>query len=114
MKQELGRVQVDGANTPIVRDADHERIELRIGDERAFLTYHLKDSALSLLHTEVPPALRGKRIGEALARSILNYARDLRLTVKPYCPFVAGFISRHPEYASLVDPGFALSADQRR
>jgi predicted GNAT family acetyltransferase len=30
----------------------------------------------------------------------------MRLTVKPYCPFVAGYIRRHTEYADLVDPEF--------
>lgn len=98
---------VDGANAPIVRDTDHDRLEIIIGDQTAFLTYHLKQNALSLIHTEVPPALRGKRLGDALAGAVLNYARDQGFTVKPYCPFVAGFISRHPEYAGLVDPGFA-------
>jgi uncharacterized protein len=108
MKRELGRVLIDGVNVPIVRDAGQDRIEIVIGDQTAFLTYHRNMNVLSLIHTEVPPALRGKRVGEALARSVLNDARDQRLTVKPYCPFVAGFISRHPGYADLVDPGFSM------
>ena len=111
MKQELARALVDGANVPIVRDAGHDRIEITIGDQTAFLTYRLKENVLSLIHTEVPPALRGKRIGDALARAVLNDAKDHGLTVKPYCPFVAAFISRHPEYAGLVDPGFTLSGN---
>src|SRR5438128_169653 len=109
MKQELARVLVDGANLPIVRDTDQDSIV--IGDQTAFLTYHLKQTVLALLHTEVPPALRGKGVGEAMAAAVLNYAREQRFTVKPYCPFVAGFISRHPEYAGLVDPGFTVSGD---
>ena len=111
MKQELARVLVDGTSVPIVRDTDEDRIEITIGDHTAFLTYHLKTNVLSLIHTEVPPALRGKRLGDELARSVLNDARDQGFTVKPYCPFVAGFISRHPEYAGLVDPGFVTSGD---
>jgi predicted GNAT family acetyltransferase len=107
MKQEFARAVVDGANVPIVRDADQNRVEITIGDETAFLTYRLKDNVLSLIHTEVPPALRGKRIGDALAGAVLNDAKDHGLTVKPYCPFVAAFISRRPEYADLIDPEFA-------
>ncbi len=109
MKQELARVPVDGADVPVVQDTDLDRVEITIGGQTAFLTYHLKQNVLSLIHTEVPPALRGKRVGEALAGSVLNYARDRGFTVKPYCPFVAGFITRHPEYAGLVDPGFAMA-----
>ena len=104
---------VDGASVPIVRDTDQDRIEITIGNQTAFLTYHLKQNVLSLIHTEVPSALRGKRLGDELARSVLNDARDQGLTVKPYCPFVAGFISRHPEYAGLVDPAFVTSGDAR-
>jgi hypothetical protein len=111
MKQELARALVDGAHVPIVQDTDRDRVEIAIGDATAFVTYHLKKNVLSLIHTEVPPALRGKRLGDALAGAVLDYARDQELTVKPYCPFVAGFITRHPEYADLVDPGFATSAD---
>ena len=107
MKQELTRVPIDGADVPVIQDTDHDRVEIAVGGHTAFLTYHLKQKVLSLIHTEVPPALRGKRVGEALAGSVLNYARDQGFTVKPYCPFVAGFITRHPEYAALVDPGFA-------
>ena len=111
MRQELTRVLVDGSDVPVVRDTDHDRVEIVVGDQTAFLTYHLKQNVLSLIHTEVPPALRGRRVGDALARAVLNYAKDQQLTVKPYCPFVAGFISRHSEYAGLVDPGFAVSGD---
>jgi uncharacterized protein len=107
MKQQLARALVDGVDVPVVRDIDHDRIEMTIGDQTAFLTYRLKDNVLSLIHTEVPPALRGKRIGDALARAVLNDAKDHGRMVKPYCPFVAGFISRHPEYADLIDPEFA-------
>jgi predicted GNAT family acetyltransferase len=111
MKQEVARALIDGANVPIVQDTDHERFEIVIGDQTAFLTYHIKQKVASLIHTEVPPALRGKRVGDALASAVLNYARDQGLTVKPYCPFAAGFISRHPEYADLVDSGFTMSGD---
>jgi predicted GNAT family acetyltransferase len=111
MKQELTRALVDGTNVPIVRDAGHNRVEITIGDQTAFLTYRLKDNVLSLIHTEVPPALRGKGMGDALARAVLNDAKDHGLTVKPNCPFVAAFIRRHPEYVGLVDPGFTQSGD---
>ncbi len=113
MKHELARVLVDGTSVPIVRDTDQDRIEITIGEHTAFLTYHLKQNVLSLIHTEVPPALRGKRLGDELARSVLNDARDQGFTVRPYCPFVAGFISRHPEYTGLVDPAFVTSGDAR-
>ena len=54
------------------------------------------------MHTEVPKELNGRGIGSALARGLLDIARTQGLTVKPLCPFVAGYIAKHPEYADLV------------
>jgi predicted GNAT family acetyltransferase len=50
----------------------------------------------------VPAALNGKGIGSALVRGLLDLARAQKLTVKPLCPFVAGYIAKYPEYADLV------------
>jgi len=102
----MNDMPVDDVSVPVLRNADRGRFEVVVGDQTAFLTYHLNQHVLSLIHTEVPPSLRGKRLGDALARSALDYARDQGFTVKPFCQFVAGFIHRHPEYADLVDPGF--------
>lgn len=113
MKQEVARALIDGVSVPIWQDTDQERFEIVIGDQTAFLTYHIKQKVASLIHTEVPPAVRGKQLGDALASAVLNYARHQELTVKPYCPFAAGYISRHPEYADLVDPGFTMSGDSQ-
>ena len=111
MRRELTRAPIDGADVPIVQDTDRDRFEMVVGDQTAFLTYHIKQNVVSLIHTEVPPALRGKHVGDALAGAVLNYAKEQGLTVRPYCPFVAAFIGRHAEYAGIVDPGFNLSAD---
>jgi predicted GNAT family acetyltransferase len=34
-------------------------------------------------------------------RGLLDIARVQRLKVLPKCPFVAGYIDKHPEYADL-------------
>jgi uncharacterized protein len=104
MKQELARVSVDGVDVPVVLNTDRARFEIAVGDERAVLNYDVQQHALSLIHTEVPEALGGKHLGDALARAALEYAREQQLTVKPYCPFVAAFISKHRGYADLVRP----------
>ena len=49
-------------------------------------------------HTEVEPAFEGKGVGAALARAALDDARERNLTVIATCPFVAGWMRRHPEY----------------
>ncbi|MFD5436489.1 GNAT family N-acetyltransferase [Kitasatospora sp. NPDC127067] len=37
-----------------------------------------------------------------LARGALDDARARGLHVLPYCPFIRGWIRKHPEYADLV------------
>jgi predicted GNAT family acetyltransferase len=102
VREELGRVSVEGADAAIVRDTDRHRIEVPISSQMAFITYRLDGDVLTLIHTEVPHAFREKGVAKALARAALNYARAQRLSVKPDCPFIARFIRRHPEYADLV------------
>jgi predicted GNAT family acetyltransferase len=37
-----------------------------------------------------------------LATGVLDDARKKGLTVVPLCPFIAGYIERHSDYADLV------------
>jgi predicted GNAT family acetyltransferase len=86
-----------------VRDnAESHRFELDADGHVAFSNYKRDGSTITVLHTEVPSALNGRGIGSALVRGLLDIARAQRLTVKPLCPFVAGYIAKHPEYADLL------------
>lgn len=101
---------VDASNLTIADRADANRYEARVDGELAgFVDYRLVGSGLAgtrriVLHTEVPPAFEGKGIGAAMARHILEEARDsgIRVTVK--CPFIETYLKRHPEFADAVAP----------
>lgn len=85
-----------------VRDnTDRHRFELEADGHIAFSDYTRAGSTLIILHTEVPKALGGQGIGSALVRGLLEIARAQGLKVVPKCPFVAGYIDKHPEYADL-------------
>src|SRR5436190_21936234 len=87
-------------NNPAAR-----RFEAHVGADVAFLTYRVQnDGTLTLLHTEVPAALRGGGIGASLAHAALEHARAQNRRVIVRCPFVSKYIERHPEYAPLVLP----------
>jgi uncharacterized protein len=90
----------------VVMNETAHRFEAHLGGETAFTEYVIHNGALVLPHTVVPPAFEGRGVGSALARAALGYARDHGLSVKPSCPFIAGYIGKHPEYADLVDPQF--------
>ncbi|TDE10088.1 GNAT family N-acetyltransferase [Jiangella asiatica] len=70
----------------------------RVGE----LTYARRGDQIVALHTEVDPAAEGKGIGGALARALLDDARQSGSSVVPQCPFVASYLDRHPEYGDLV------------
>ena len=89
----------------VMNQATH-RFEVTLGDETAFAEYTLLHDALVLPHTVVPPAFEGMGVGSALAKTALSYARDHGLKVKPICPFMAGYIMKHPEWRDLVHKDF--------
>jgi len=110
-RQDIGQIVIDGRGWPIVIDRAAGRFEVAVGGHVAFMTFRQRGPVLSLIHTESPPELRGHGVAQGLIEAVLIYARDHALTVKPYCPFVADYIKRHPGYQPLVDPGFAPPVD---
>jgi predicted GNAT family acetyltransferase len=67
-----------------------------------FAKYKLREDEIVFLHTEVKDEFEGKGIGGELARGVLGAAREAGLTVVPQCPFISGYIRRHPEYQDIV------------
>ena len=78
------------------------RFEITLEGQRAEVDYRRVGSQIIFTHTGVPPALEGQGIGSKLARTALDYAREQELKVVPLCPFIAGYINRHPEYQDIV------------
>ena len=91
---------------PIVMNEQTHRFEMTLDGETAFAEYSLLHDAIVLPHTVVPAALGGRGVATALIKAGLGYARDHGLKVKPICPFVAGYIEKHPEVQDLVHPEF--------
>lgn len=91
-------------DTPEIRNNQAERrFELVIENQLAMIEYVPGEGSIAFTHTEVPSALEGRGIASRMAKAVLDYARDQKLKVLPLCPFVAGYIQRHPEYQSLVE-----------
>ena len=80
----------------ITDNQSRHRFELTVSGEVAFLVYERTPVALTLVHTEVPPALRGRHVGEALVRFALESARSKGLQIVAVCPFVKAYLRRHP------------------
>jgi predicted GNAT family acetyltransferase len=89
----------------IVTDApDQTRFEARVDGQLAgFAEYQLTDALMVFTHTEVDPAFEGQGVGSALARFALDQirAQGTRQAL-PVCPFIKGWIERHPDYLDIT------------
>ncbi len=87
----------ESKSVAVVNNSGRHRFEAQAGGETAFLEYRLSPPSITLLHTEVPAALRGHGAGGALARAAIEYARHEGLRVTIECPFVGEYVKRHPD-----------------
>ena len=91
-----------------VRDVpDRHQYQALVGDEVAgHLDYRAGEHERTFRHTVVEDAFGGRGVGSALARAALDDLRARGLRVRPLCPFVAGWIRRHPDYLELVSEDY--------
>lgn len=97
----IGRGELPASGRGSVTDnRAKNRFELTVNGETAVLVYERSDDALTLVHTEVPAALRGRHLGDALVEAALQSARSEGLRIVPVCPFVKAYLRKHPEVES--------------
>jgi hypothetical protein len=79
------------------------RFEIEERGEVAYLEFD-RDSQgwMTIWHTEVPSAMRGRGVAAELAQTAFEYAKQNELRVDVVCPLAADFAIKHPEYKSLI------------
>jgi len=87
-------------SNPVTHNEAKGQFEIALGNEKALLQYHRTDHSITLIHTEVPQASRGRGLGNQLIRAALDYAHFNQLKVVPVCPFVKVYLKKHPEAAN--------------
>jgi predicted GNAT family acetyltransferase len=89
--------------TTVANDAAGGRFIAYVdGEEAGSAFYRVEDGTITFTHTEVGDAFEGKGVGGELARFGLDDSRAKGLRVVARCPFIAGWIERHPDYADLT------------
>ena len=79
------------------------RYEARVDGEVVGISqYELTADAIVFLHTVVGEGYEGQGVASAIARYALDDARARGLRVRPLCPYIKGWLERHPEYADLI------------
>ncbi len=82
------------------------QFEIELEAEKAYLSYRFNKQDIALMHTFVPEILEGRGVAGALATEAFKYAEQQNKLVIIYCPFVAGFVKKHPEYRKQLDPEY--------
>lgn len=79
------------------------RYEAYDGDTLAGMSaYRVHGDTVTFTHTEVADAYEGQGAGGQLARHALDDSRARGRRVIARCPFISGWIERHPDYADLL------------
>lgn len=90
----------------VINNEANQQLEVWLDGEVATLTYRYYKKDIAFMHTTVPPSMEGKGVATALAKEAFRLAASLKKMVMVYCPFVAGFVQRHPEYRAQLDPQY--------
>lgn len=75
------------------------------GDEDAFMQYAIKTkpnpNVLDIQKTYVPDVLSSVGIEEAMALQAVRFADKMGYRIKATCPFMSGYLNRHPEFNNM-------------
>lgn len=87
----------------VVDNPERRRFEVRRGRKVVgWAAYDQTAEIVVFTHTEVLPRWEGQGLGSLLVRATLDHVRALEMRVLPVCPFVNGWIDRHPDYQDLL------------
>ncbi len=78
------------------------RYEVEVGGKTAIAEYSRAGDVVTFTHTKVPRELEGQGIASDLIAGALADVRNQGLKIIPECPYVAGYIERHPDLQDLV------------
>ena len=74
------------------------RLEERMGDSVAFLSYSIDDkNQMTIWHTDVPPSLQHMGVGGKLVEEAVQLASRNSSRLRAVCPFAKEYLARHPE-----------------
>lgn len=68
------------------------------------LGYSRAGNVVSLEHTVVEPAFRGRGIAKRLVAHAVEWARANGVKLKPACSFAVAEFAKHPEYSDVLAP----------
>jgi predicted GNAT family acetyltransferase len=87
----------------VADNPDESRYELWEEEQLAgFAEYDRRGELTVFTHTEIGDAFGGKGLGKVLAAGALDDVVARGGTIVPVCPFIAGYLKKHPGYEEHV------------
>lgn len=96
-------------NTTLIDNAEAKQYEMHVEGSVVKIEYIRAKNKIYLTHTEVPVGMEGKGYGSQIIKMALEDIEKKDLTLIPMCPFVAGYIKKHPEWKKLVLRGINIA-----
>ena len=91
----------------VVDNSPEQRYEALLeGRVVGVIDYSLDGDVITLQHTIVPAEYEGQGIASSLVKFALADSRVQGRHVVPQCPFVASYITRHPETLGVIVEGW--------
>jgi predicted GNAT family acetyltransferase len=93
-------------STTVRDNAEAQRFEISVdGKPAGFAAYKIHRDRIAFVHTEIDDEFEGQGLAKELVTHALDEVRGRGLGVLPFCPYVRGVISKHPDYVDLVPEG---------
>jgi predicted GNAT family acetyltransferase len=84
-----------------VTTIDHEesahRFTAVVDGSSAHLDYTLDGDVMTITHTRVPTAIRGRGVAAELMRAALDAAHAAEWSVTPACSYAVAYMAKHPQ-----------------
>jgi len=92
------------ASKKVKENPAQHRFERSIHDTAMAAAYYRNENGkVVFIHTEVPREFSGLGIATELARGAFELVRESGRKAGLVCPFMVQFVTKHPEYADIVD-----------
>ncbi len=89
--------------TTVTDNPTDRRYEIHDDGELAgVIMYRVTGDVVAFLHTETLEGFEGRGLAGRLVQEALDDLRTRGLKLQPLCPYVASWLTKHPEYQDLV------------
>jgi predicted GNAT family acetyltransferase len=85
----------------ISHDESAHRFTTEVDGNSAHLDYTQGGQVMTITHTRVPAAIRGRGVAAELMRAALCAAHAAKWSVTPACSYAVAYMARHPDGTAL-------------